>query len=209
MLQATRVPSQRRPVRTPEVRVRVIAGSHKGRRLLGPKGHTLRPTPDRVKAALFSILGDRILDARVLDLFAGTGAIGIEALSRGASAVTFVEPDTESLRLLRANLTRCQLEEAADLQACTAEAFLRHSRAGGTFDIAFADPPYALDSGAHLLPSLSRAGILTSDSVVVLEHATRQPPPDEVGRLIRHRQYRYGDTTLSLYHVRNEGDPSS
>ncbi len=188
--------------------MRVIAGSHKGRRLLGPKGQQVRPTSDRVKEALFSILGARVTGARVLDLYAGTGAIGIEALSRGAQTVTFVEADPASLNLLRSNLRHCGLMDAADVRACTTETFLRDPAGPSeAFDIVFADPPYETLSADVLLPSLSRAGIITADSIVILEHRTKQSIPPHIDRLNRVRQYRYGDTTLSVFGLSPEGDP--
>lgn len=189
--------------------MRVIAGSQKGRRLMAPPGTDLRPTKDRVKEALFSILGARTTDARVLDLYAGTGAIGIEALSRGARAATFVEPDPASLRALRANLDRCRMTACARIHAGTVAAFLRRARsADSVYDIIFADPPYHDGSGPALLPSLEQAGIMTPDSIVVLEHFSKVTVPPEVGRLVRLRQYRYGDTTLSVFGVRAEGEHS-
>ncbi len=188
--------------------MRVIAGSHKGRRLLGPKGQQVRPTSDRVKEALFSILGARVTGARVLDLYAGTGAIGIEALSRGAQTATFVEADPTSLNLLRSNLQHCGLMDAADVRACTTETFLQGpAKLALTFDIVFADPPYETTSADVLLPSLSQAGIITADSIVILEHRTKQSIPPHIDRLNRVRQYRYGDTTLSVFGLSPEGDP--
>lgn len=189
--------------------MRVIAGSQKGRRLMPPRGNGVRPTSDRVKEALFSILGDRTVGARFLDLYAGTGAIGIEALSRGATWATFIEPDQASLRVLRANLDRCGMATSADVRPRTVEAFLRGPhRLDSVYNIIFADPPYHEDSGLKLLPSLDRAGIITHDSIVILEHFNKVPVSPEVGRLIRLRQYSYGDTILSVFGVRNEGEPS-
>jgi len=177
--------------------VRVIAGSHKGRRLLGPRGPGLRPTPDRVKEALFSILGDRVREARVLDLYAGTGAIGIEALSRGARRVTFVEAHPSSLRVLRDNLTRCGLDGAAEVHPEEAEQFLGRRREDtGPYDLIFADPPYRMDAAPLLIRLDALAGPHT---LVVVEHGTKTPPPAEAGRWTRIRRYRYGDTSLSLY----------
>lgn len=188
--------------------MRVIAGSQKGRRLIPPRGSGVRPTADRVKEALFSILGERTIGARFLDLYAGTGAIGIEALSRGATRATFVEPDQASLRVLRANLDRCGMATFADVRPRTVEAFLRRPRQpDSVYDIIFADPPYHEDSGLKLLPSLDRAAIMTRDSIVILEHFNKVTVPPEVGRLIRKRQYSYGDTILSVFGVRNEGKP--
>jgi len=189
--------------------MRVIAGLQKGRRLVGPKGAGLRPTADRVKEALFAILGPRVEGARFLDLYAGTGAIGIEALSRGARWVTFVESDPTALRVLRANLERCGLGGSADIQACRAGVFFRRGEArSGPYDIVFADPPYHTGTGAMLLPSLDQAAIITPESTVILERFTKLPLPSQVGRLTLVREYGYGDTTLSVFGVTVKGTPS-
>jgi 16S rRNA (guanine(966)-N(2))-methyltransferase RsmD len=180
--------------------MRVIAGTQKGRRLHGPKGPGLRPTADRVKEALFSILGARVSGARFLDLYAGTGAIGIEALSRGASSVTFVESDPTAGRLLRTNLSACGLETDAELFPSKAETFLRGTRTGAAaFDIIFADPPYQLDVETTLWPALTATRALVPGGLLVLEHATRQALPPATASLSLLRQYRYGDTTLSVF----------
>jgi 16S rRNA (guanine966-N2)-methyltransferase len=182
--------------------MRVIAGEHKGRRLSSPRAGPLRPTSGRVKEALFSILGERTVGARFLDLFAGTGAIGIEALSRGAARATFVEPHPSSLKLLRANLVRCTMQPLATIEPCSVEAFLGRRRGPEeTFEVIFADPPYGADLASTLLPALDEAGIMAGDSIVILEHATKVAVPPTAGRLSRRRQYRYGDTTLSVYTV--------
>jgi 16S rRNA (guanine(966)-N(2))-methyltransferase RsmD len=156
---------------------------------------------------LFSILGDQTIGARFLDLYAGTGAIGIEALSRGAAVAVFIEPDRHVLRVLRANLARCELGSNAIVHSCTAETFLR-PRHGATapYDIIFADPPYHDESCLKLLPSLNQAGIMAPHSIVILEHFNKVSIPPEVGSLIRLRQYRYGDTVLTKFGVRNEGE---
>ena len=186
--------------------MRVIAGEHKGRRLTHPKGQDLRPTSARVKEALFSILRERTTDARFLDLFAGTGAIGIEALSRGAQFAAFVETSPASLKVLRANLDRCGLIASSEVHACSAETFLRRQRASeGSFDIIFADPPYHEESVVSLLPLIDRAAIMAPNSIVVLEHFTKISAPPHAGRIVLSRQYRYGDTSLSLYRVQAEG----
>ncbi len=189
--------------------MRVIAGSHKGRRLLGPVGSRLRPTSDRVKEALFSILGGRVRGARFLDLYAGTGAIGIEALSRGAQRVVFVEPNSASLQVLQANLNRCGLSQLADVHACHDTDFLRRKDLWGPpYDLVYADPPYGQDCAERLLPSLGCDAIMAPDAIVVLEHATKRSVPPQVGRLTRVREYRYGDTTLSVYGLEAGGPPT-
>lgn len=182
--------------------MRVIAGTQKGRRLHGPKGPGLRPTADRVKEALFSILGSRIVDARFLDLYAGTGAIGIEALSRGAQHVTFVETDPTAVRVLRANITQCKLDASAEIQTCPAGAFLkRPTKAAIQYDIVFADPPYQQDHLAELWATLAGTATIAPDALIVLEHSSKSAVPQADARLSLLRQYRYGDTTLSVFEV--------
>lgn len=182
--------------------MRIIAGTQKGRRLHGPKGPGLRPTADRVKEALFSILGSRIVGSRFLDLYAGTGAIGIEALSRGAQHVTFVESNPTALRVLRANIAQCKLEASAEIQTCPAGAFLkRHAKAAVQHDIVFADPPYQQDHLAELRAALVGTATIAPDALIVLEHSSKSAVPPENGLLSLLRQYRYGDTTLSVFEV--------
>jgi len=180
---------------------RVIAGAHKGRRLLTARGDAVRPTSGRVKEALFSIIGERIENARLLDLFAGTGAIGIEAVSRGASHVTFVESDAGSLKVLNANLQHCGAADTAEVVRQAAEAFLRAARPA--YDIVFADPPYRLDSARDLLPALAGSAIIAPHTLVILEHPSKQDMPARVGRLVQRRRYRYGDSSLSVFDVRD------
>jgi 16S rRNA (guanine966-N2)-methyltransferase len=182
--------------------VRVIAGSQKGRRLFGSQGLDIRPTSGRVKEAIFSILGPYIESARFLDLYAGTGAIGIEALSRGADRVVFVESHPASLRLLQANIERCGFLTQADVRARRAEDFLDHEDIPHAhFSVVFADPPYRLDSAQTLLPSLARSAMIALDSIVLLEHPTTHHIPLQIGRFHRVRHYHYGDTSLSKFIV--------
>jgi 16S rRNA (guanine966-N2)-methyltransferase len=185
--------------------MRVIAGSHKGRRLLSPAANDIRPTSGRVKEALFSILGDRISGASMLDLFAGTGAIGIEALSRGAARAIFVEAHPASLKLLKTNLDQCGLFGNTEVYPGELRTFLQHAaRTGLTFDIIFADPPYCDDSASTLLPLLGQSAMILPHTVVILEHPTKHQIPPQVGPLNRVRQYRYGDTSLSLFRLVSE-----
>jgi 16S rRNA (guanine(966)-N(2))-methyltransferase RsmD len=186
--------------------MRVIAGAQKGRRLHGPKGSGLRPTADRVKEALFSILGGRVAGSRFLDLYAGTGAIGIEALSRGARLVTFVESDQTALRVLRANLAHCGLDTAAAIHACSAAAFLKHrAKAALQHDLVFADPPYQHGRLAELWAALAETPAITPGALIVLEHSSKSSVPSVREHLNLLRQYRYGDTTLSVFEVAAQG----
>ena len=182
--------------------MRIIAGSHKGRRLLSPTTTGLRPTSGRVKEALFSILGERISGAAMLDLFAGTGAIGSEALSRGAARVMFVESHTASLKLLKTNLQQCGLLGNTEVYPGESRMFFQHAaRNSLAFDIIFADPPYRENSVSTLLPLLGQSGMILPHTAVILEHPTKHQIPPQVGPLNRVRQYRYGDTSLSVFRL--------
>ena len=180
--------------------MRVIAGSCRGRRLCGPQGATLRPTSDKVREALFSILGDRVPGCRFLDLYAGTGAVGIEALSRGATAVTFVETDSNTVQLMRKNLAACQFTEAADVRVGSAQQFFQHpDRWNGPYDLVFADPPYADAAAVDLVLRGWVLGLLAPDGRMIIEQDARAqlPARTETAELLR--RYRYGDTALFVY----------
>ena len=182
--------------------MRVIAGLHRGRRLLGPRGQAIRPTSDRVKEALFSILGERIVGARVLDLYAGTGSIGIEALSRGATHVTFVEADRVALRLVQSNLRQCGLEQSANVCACQVNQFFRRgTQWAGPYDVVFCDPPYQLTPELIALATEWRAGWLAEDAIVILEHGRKADIPSVLGPLSQVKRYDYGDTALTRFHL--------
>ena len=190
--------------------MRVIAGAHRGRRLTGPQSDSLRPTSDRVREALFSILGTRIRGARVLDLYAGTGAVGIEALSRGAAHVTFVESSPAAQRVLQTNLDRCALDDKAQVRSCRVEQFLRRLAPDlAPFDVVFADPPYAADEELRTLFMLLGRVILADQSIIVLEHAKRARIPETLGGVAAARRYEYGDTCLSVFRTADGGSLSS
>ncbi|MCA1560405.1 MAG: 16S rRNA (guanine(966)-N(2))-methyltransferase RsmD [Acidobacteria bacterium] len=178
--------------------MRIIAGTLKGRRLDAPDWPGLRPTSDKLRETLFNILATRIEGARVLDGYAGTGAVGIEALSRGAAAVTFVDRDPRAVRLIEENLRRCAVTDRhAIIRAGLADAAARLR--AGVFDVVFLDPPYgplelagALDAAAPF----AQAG-----TVLVVEHARRDPAPEHAGPFLRTRDVVSGDSALSFYAV--------
>jgi 16S rRNA (guanine(966)-N(2))-methyltransferase RsmD len=178
--------------------MRIIGGTSRGRRLSGPRGAAIRPTADQVKEALFNILADRIVGARFLDLFAGTGNIGLEALSRGATGATFVESDPHARRLLEANVRRCGFERVADVRPVPVSRFLQRAR-GPAYDIVFLDPPYQTQHAQQVLPSLGGNGIVHSHGMVVVEHFHKTRLGDPIGHLTLVKTYRYGDTCLSVY----------
>ena len=183
--------------------MRIIAGALKGRRLASPDWPGLRPTSDKLRETLFNVLGPAIAGARVLDGYAGSGAVGIEALSRGASHVTFVDSDRRATELVQANLLHCGLKEGyAIIRVDFAGAAARLERPGpdGTarpFDIIFLDPPYGASEMASALAAA--AGLASNDTRVIVEHARRDEPPAEAGKLRLTRSLTSGDSGLAFY----------
>jgi len=172
--------------------MRVITGEYKGRRLHVPRGTSVRPTPERVREALFSILGERVDGARVLDLFAGSGALGIEALSRGAARATFVDDDPRAVDAIARNLT--EIGADGEVKRRDALAFLAQTQA--RFDLVFADPPYS--SAPELAGPLTERlpGVLADEAVIVIESHKRAPL--ELGLpLVTERDY--GTTRIRIH----------
>ena len=185
--------------------MRVIAGKYRGRNLKSPPSLEVRPTSDRLRETLFNVIAPRIEDTRFLDLCAGSGAVGIEALSRGASHVSFVDRSRKMCGLVEANLDLCKVpeDETAVVQA-EASDFLNRSLAAGTgpWDIVFFDPPYANDYLKVLTTTGSHADkMLTDSGMLIVEHHHKKALPDHVGRLHRTRVLKQGDSALSFYEV--------
>ncbi len=178
--------------------MRITGGSGRGRRLRVPAGDRVRPTSDKVKQALFNILGERVQGARFLDLFAGAGGIGLEALSRDAGKVVFVDSARESLSAIRQNIEALGCGDRALVIASKAESFLK--KPSGSYDIIFLDPPYRMEL-EPLLAQISAAGILAPGGLVVAEHFKKQLSPERSGSLERYREAVYGDTALAFYQV--------
>src|SRR5687768_14877274 len=155
--------------------MRIIAGSRKGARLLAPKGLDTRPTGDRVREAVFNLVGP-VDGAEVLDLFAGSGAMGLEALSRGAARVTFVESDAEAARTILRNLDKLRLEDAVVLREDAGRKLATDARVGRRYDLVLIDPPYRMLS--RLLPTLAAhlPAVLEPDGLVVVESGAREEP---------------------------------
>jgi 16S rRNA (guanine966-N2)-methyltransferase len=178
----------------PRQGLRIVAGSLKGRRLTSPTWTSLRPTSDRLRETLFNVLGQICQGASVLDAFAGTGAVGIEALSRGAAHVMFVDHDPRALALIRQNLARCGVTDRYTIQRMD---LARSGPAFPTaFDLIFLDPPYETnptDACAVVAASLDAEGLL------VVEHARRMNVPDVIGGLRRTRLLAAGDSALSFF----------
>jgi 16S rRNA (guanine966-N2)-methyltransferase len=175
--------------------LRLSGGELRSREISVPPGRTIRPTPGRVKEALFSIVGERLRDAAVLDLFAGTGAIGFEALSRGAAHATFVEAHRPTALRLRLTAARLGVEARTTVVAAPAE---RAARAlAGPFDFVYADPPYADGPPAAALAALRASGAIGPQTLVVYEHRPGAVDLAAAG-LVSRRTVRYGDVALDF-----------
>jgi 16S rRNA (guanine966-N2)-methyltransferase len=174
--------------------MRIVAGEFRGRQLKSPTWDGLRPTSDRLRETLFNILGPSVRGATVLDGYAGTGAIGIEALSRGAAAVTFVERDPRAVKLIEANLAALDATGVI-MRAGLADAVARLG--GQVFDLIILDPPYADTAAAEALDAVH--ALAASGTRVVVEHATRHAPPAEHSGLRLTRTVKAGDSALSFY----------
>lgn len=169
-------------------------------KLKSAPGRRTRPTADRVKEALFNIIAPHVPGARVLDLFAGSGALGIEALSRGAESALFVERSTQALAALRANLQHTRFEGSGTVVAGDVfRALPRLSRDGRQFDLIFIDPPYAQSLGARCLKAVADSDLVAPDGLAVVEHDAQEDMPERVENLLKIRIARYGGTALSFF----------
>lgn len=177
--------------------MRIVGGSHSGRVLRAPGGAATRPTSEKVREALFNILGS-VEGDRVLDLFAGSGGLGIEALSRGAAHATFVDAARPALIAIRQNLRELGLEDRATILAGDAVATPAKHPPPAPWRVVFVDPPYRSELATRAVLALPPAQ-LADDAVIVIEHDRRNAPPDALGSLLRTDQRRYGDTLISFY----------
>jgi 16S rRNA (guanine(966)-N(2))-methyltransferase RsmD len=200
--------------------MRIIAGSLRSRTLIAPPGLATRPTSDRLRETLFNVLAPRIVGAAFLDLYAGSGAVGIEALSRGAVRVDFVEREPRALKVLRGNLERLGLRAGFRIHACAVAAFLRRAAAAAPkrerdgkrehYEVLFLDPPW--DAAGEYAATLgllggSAAGLLAVDALVIAEHRRKQRLEDRYGSLERTRLLEQGDAALSFYALAQSSAP--
>jgi 16S rRNA (guanine966-N2)-methyltransferase len=180
--------------------MRITAGTLRGRRLDTRPGKAIRSTSSRVREAIFNLLRDRIEGARVLDLFAGAGALGIEALSRGAAFALFVDSSGTARRTIQGNLKQLKLEEYGKVFCCEARKAIKVlSQNGERFQIIFMDPPYARGLARGSLQAIGQEGILAPDGIMVIEHSKREHIDNEYGILRRKTSKRYGDTQVSMF----------
>lgn len=185
--------------------MRVIAGVCKGRRLAPVKGLSTRPTSDKVREAVFDIMQGRFPCRKALDLFAGTGAMGIEALSRGASGAVFVDSDGASVAVIRRNLDACGLAERALVLKRDVKSALRLlASKGESFDLIFIDPPYASSLAVDALREIDASGLISPGGIVVVECSKRNPaPPFEMEHIELVDERSYGDTLVRFYEVKD------
>jgi 16S rRNA (guanine(966)-N(2))-methyltransferase RsmD len=178
--------------------MRVIAGAFKGRNLKSPPSMQVRPTSDRLRETLFNVIAGRVPDSRFLDLCAGSGAVGIEALSRGAAHATFVDRSRRSCQLIESNLELCRVpEEQRDIYCAEASEFLKQKQSN-PWDLIYLDPPYK-ENYLRLMEILGSAKLLNAGGLLVVEHHHKTELPESTGNLTRTRVLKQGDSSLSFY----------
>lgn len=181
--------------------MRIVAGSAKGRVLAAPKSDdVIRPTADRVRETLFNVLGQRCDGLTVLDLFAGTGALGLEAVSRGAEKAVLVDRGREALELCRQNTAALKFTEKVEiLPASAIEGIAMLGKKGRVFELVFSDPPYALTAGVSVLEALGQAGVVSEGGVVVIEHGKQEQLPPRVGDFVQIDERDFGTAIVTLF----------
>ena len=190
--------------------MRIIAGAYKGKRLVTPRGDVTRPTADQVRIALMDTLTPWLGDARLLDLFAGAGGVGLEALSRGAAHVTFVERDARAVAALRENVAAVGVGAAARVvRDDVPRALASLARAGERFTLVFLDPPYDTELTGLTLEALGDGGLLADGALVVAQHLTKRAPAAQSGMLRAFRTRRFGETTLTFFRAGGYDAPST
>ena len=176
--------------------MRVISGSARGRKLKEPSGHGIRPTSAKVKESVFNIIQFDLEGRRVLDLYAGTGQLGIEAISRGARSVVFVDSDKEAIRLIRENLQICGFMDNATVLCRDVPRFLEGD---GRFDIIFIDPPYNTPLATETIQKIIKFDKLETNGIIMCETGADQEAPDVAPPYFQHKSYRYGTVKISRY----------
>ena len=182
--------------------MRVITGSARGRRLISPEGFDVRPTTDKVKESLFNIIQFSLPGAVVLDLFAGSGQLGIEALSRGADRVVFVDSARKSLDVVKKNIELCKFQDCSQTYLCDFASFIKTT--AEKFDIVLLDPPYQKNLCVEALSRLS--DIVNEDAVIICETQGDEDLPEEIGGFVVEKVYLYSSIKLTVYGVKTKGD---
>ncbi len=190
--------------------MRVISGKVRGLKLNTPKNEDVRPTTDRVKESLFNIINPYIMESDVLDLFAGTGSLGIECLSRGANKCVFVDVSKESISIVKSNIKKARVENEStvlnlDFKDAINKLKIQNNNINklkiqnNKFDVIFMDPPYYENMFIDALEKIAEASLLKEDGIIIIEHDTKDKFPEEIKNLIQTKSKKYGNTTLTFY----------
>jgi 16S rRNA (guanine(966)-N(2))-methyltransferase RsmD len=196
--------SREMETRKEETQVRIITGEYRGRKLETPTGYDVRPTTDKVKEAIFNLLMHDLADAVCVDLFAGTGNLGLEALSRGASRCYFCDHARDSLNLIKTNIQKCGAQDRSVVIAGDYTKAL--GRIGEQADIFLLDPPYRAGLYEKCLELIDSLDLLREGGIIIAEHGVRDQVPEATGRLVRVRERRYGKIMVSIYRHAEEID---
>ncbi|MBT2760970.1 16S rRNA (guanine(966)-N(2))-methyltransferase RsmD [Paenibacillus sp. ISL-20] len=190
--------------------MRVVSGSAKGRPLKSVPGTSTRPTTDKVKESIFSMIGPYFEGGVLLDLFAGTGGLGIEALSRGMERAVFIDVEPKSISTIKDNLKATRLEEGAEVYRNDAARALKAlEKRGYSFDLVFLDPPYRFKNGDELMLDMAERGLLQNSAVVVLEYESSYNYPEKFGDFCCFRTAKYGEAAISIYRYDTAQDQAS
>ncbi|WP_099188064.1 16S rRNA (guanine(966)-N(2))-methyltransferase RsmD [Tepidibacter mesophilus] len=180
--------------------MRVISGSARGLKLKSPKNMDVRPTTDRVKESVFNIISDKVMDSFVLDLFSGTGSLGIEALSRGSERATFVDASKSSMEIIKENIQKARVNDKSEL--ILSDSISAVNKLGvrrDKFDIIFMDPPYLKNFIEKTLIEISKREILEEDGIIIVEHDIKDEVKDNIEKLQKYREKKYGNTMISFF----------
>ena len=185
--------------------MRIIAGKFKGRKLVYPKIQNVRPTQDKVREAIFAAINDYVSGAKVLDLFAGSGSFGVEAISRGCESVTFIDIEPKSVAAIRKNVKSLEAEDISKIFRVDYEKALKKLHQNNSvFDIVFLDPPYYKDIPKKALLIMSQYAILSPNNIIIIEHYKKDNIPNKIGNIYLIKNKVYGDTVVSFYTMETE-----
>lgn len=179
--------------------MRIIGGIHRGRTLRTTGGLGVRPTSDRLRETLFNILAPHVRGSRFLDICAGSGAVGIEALSRGASEATFIESSRHACDVIEANLASLEITQATIIKRDVAASLKQLDRESAQFDLVFFDPPYASEIYAQVMNQLGSSNLVAPGALVIVEHRAKSPPAPVAGKLRIFREVKQGESALAFY----------
>lgn len=177
--------------------MRIITGIYRGRRLMSPKDLSVRPTSDKVKEAIFSMIFEDIPDSIVVDMFAGTGSLGLEALSRGAKYCYFIDNDRDSVRMIKENIAHCGAENESTL--LVGDFKYNMTKINEAIDLVFLDPPYGGKSLEEALEKIGEGGFMAEEGLVVTEHGPENIMPDSIGILTKIKEKKYGSVYVTIY----------